>query len=39
MRVVLLDVSSPAAMAEAEVIGKDRRLYISKADIMKHGLT
>ena len=26
-------------MAEAEAIGKGRRLYISKADIMKHGLT
>ena len=32
-------VSSPAAMAGAEAIGKGRRLYISKADIMKHGLT
>ena len=39
MRVVLLDVSSHAAMAEAEAIGKGRRLHISKADIMKHGLT
>ena len=39
VRIVLLDVSSPAAMAEAEAIGKGRRLYISKADIMKHGLT
>ena len=38
-RIVLLDVSSPAAVAEAEAIGKGRRLYISKADIMKHGLT
>ena len=37
VRIVLPDVSSPAAMAEAEAIG--RRLYISKADIMKHGLT
>ena len=26
-------------MAEAEAIGKGRRLYMSKADIMKHGLT
>ena len=26
-------------MAKAEAIGKARRLYISKADIMKHGLT
>ena len=26
-------------MAEAEAIGKGRRLYINKADIMKHGLT
>ena len=34
-----LDVSSPAAMAEAEAVGKVRRLYINKADIMKHGLT
>ena len=38
-RIVLPDVSSPAAMAEAEAIGKSRRLYISKADLMKHGLT
>ena len=29
VRSVLLDVSSPAAMAEAEAIGKGRRLYIS----------
>ena len=37
---MLLDVSSPAAMAEAEAIGKTRRLYINnKTDIMKHGLT
>ena len=33
VRIVLLDVSSPAAMAEAEAVGKGRRLYISKADI------
>ena len=39
VRIVLPDVSSPAAMAEAEAIGKGRRLYISKADLMKHGLT
>ena len=39
VRVVLPDVSSPAAMTEAEAIGKGRRLYISKADVMKHGLT
>ena len=39
VRLVLPDVSSPAAMAEAEAIGKGRRLYISKANIMKHGLT
>ena len=39
VRVVLLEVSSLAAMAEAEAIGKGRRLYISKADLMKHGLT
>ena len=39
VRVVLPDVSSLAAMAEAEAIGKGRRLYISKADIMKYGLT
>ena len=32
-RVAPPDVSSPAAMAEAEAIGKGRRLY------MKHGLT
>ena len=38
VRIVLSDVSSPAAMVEAEAIGKGRRLY-SKADIMKHGLT
>ena len=38
VRIVLFDVSSPAAMAEAEAIGKGRRL-ISKADLMKHGLT
>ena len=37
--VVLLDVSSPAAMAEADAIGKGRCLYISKANLMKHGLT
>ena len=37
--IVLPDLSSPAAMPEAEAIGKGRRLYISKADIMKHGLT
>ena len=30
VRVVLPDVSSPAAMAEAEAIGKARRLYISQ---------
>ena len=30
VRIVLPDVSSPAAMAEAEAIGKGRRLYISK---------
>ena len=39
VRIVLPDVSSPAAMAEAEAIGKGRRLFFSKADIMKHGLT
>ena len=39
VRIVLPDVSSPAAMAEVEAIGNGRRLYISKADIMKHGLT
>ena len=39
VRIVLLDVSSLAAMAEAEAIGKGRRLYISKSDLMKHGLT
>ena len=39
VRIVLPDVSSSAAMAAAEAIGKGRRLYISKADIMKHGLT
>ena len=39
VRVVLLDVSSPAAVAEAEAIGNGRRLYISKADLMRHGLT
>ena len=39
VRIVLPDVSSPAAMAAAEAIGKGRRLNISKADIMKHGLT
>ena len=38
VRLVLSDVSSPAAMAEAEAIGKGRRLCISK-DIVKHGLT
>ena len=36
VRIVLPDVKSPAAMAEAEAIGKGRRLYIRKADIMKH---
>ena len=39
VRAVLLDVSSLAAMAEAEAIGKVRRLYINKADIMTRGLT
>ena len=39
MPIVLLDVSSLAAMAEAEAIGKGRHLYISEADLMKHGLT
>ena len=39
VRIVLLDVTSPTAMAEAEAIGKGRRLYISKADIMNHELT
>ena len=39
VRVGLLDVSSLAAMAEAEAIGKTRRLYINKTDITKHGLT
>ena len=39
VRLVLPDVSSPVAMAEAEAVGKGRRLYISKTDIMKHGLT
>ena len=39
VRVVLPDVCSPAAMAEAESIGRTRRLYINKADIMKYGLT
>ena len=39
VRVVLPDVSSLAAIAEAEGIGKTRRLYINKADITKHGLT
>ena len=39
VRIVLPDVSSPVAMAEAEAIGKGRRLYISKADVVKHGLT
>ena len=39
VRVVLPDVSLPVAMAEAEAIGKTRRLYISKAGIMKHGMT
>ena len=38
MRIALPDVSSLAAMAETEAIGKGRRLYISKADLM-HGLT
>ena len=32
VRIVLPDVSSPAAMAEAEAIGKGGRLHISKAD-------
>ena len=39
VRIVLPDVSLRAAMAQAEAIGMGRRLYISKADIMKHGLT
>ena len=39
VRVVLSDVSSPAAMAEVEALGKTRYLYINKADIKQHGLT
>ena len=39
VRVVLPDVSSPVVLAEAEALARKRRLYISKADIMKHGLT
>ena len=39
VRVVLLDVSPPAAMAEAEAIRMTRRLYINRVDIMKHWLT
>ena len=39
VRIVLPDVRSPAAMAEAEAIGKGRRLHISKADLMRHGVT
>ena len=38
VRIVLPYVSSRAAMAEAEAVGKGRRLYISKADILEHGL-
>ena len=38
-RVVLPDGSSPAVMAEAEAIGKTRRLYINQADMKKHGFT
>ena len=38
VRIVLLVVCSPTAMAEAEAIGKGRHLYISKADLMKHEL-
>ena len=37
VRIVLPDVIPLAAMVEAEAIGKGRRLYINKADIMKHG--
>ena len=39
VRVVLPDVSASSAMAEAEAIGRTRRLYINKADIMKYRLT
>ena len=39
MLVVLPDVSSPVAMAEVDAIGKGRCLYISKANLMEHGLT
>ena len=39
MRIVLPDVSSLAAMAEAGAIGKGRRLYIGEAGIVEHGLT
>ena len=39
MRVVFPDVSSLAAMAEAEAFGKNRRLYINKADIMKQDVS
>ena len=38
-RVVLPDVSSLAVMAEADGLGKARRLHTNKADIMKHRLT
>ena len=38
VRVVLPDVSSPAAMAEEDSMGKSR-LHTNKADFMKHGLT
>ena len=35
VRIVLPDVSSPAAMAVAEAIGKGRSLYISKTDLVE----
>ena len=38
VRVLLTDVSTLVAIEEAEAIGKMRRLYINKADIMKHGM-
>ena len=39
VRVVVPDGSSPAVMAEAEAIGKTRRLHINQADMKKHGFT
>ena len=39
MRVVLPDVRSPAVVAKGHALGKVRRLYITKSDLINNGLT